>query len=144
MIRCARTSDIPLIVSIEKKVLKESLGNKFLFQEINLNPLAMYYVYELNREIIGYIGFRVDVGQAEMMNFVIKPTHQNEGYGQALLNHAFNELIALSVKQISLEVRKSNLRAQHLYEKLGFKHMHTRKKYYKNEDAYVYIKEVYR
>lgn len=142
MIRCARTSDISEIVKIERKVLKETLGAKFLFQEINLNPLAMYYVYELHREIIGYVGFRVDVGLAEMMNFVVKKTHQNEGYGQALLHHAFNELFALGVKQISLEVRKSNLSAQYVYEKLGFKQVHVRKKYYKNEDAFVYIKEV--
>jgi ribosomal-protein-alanine N-acetyltransferase len=142
MIRCAETKDILSIVKIEKAALKETLGEKFLYQEINDNPLALYYVYELNREVIGYIGFRLDLEIAEMMNFVVLKLYQNEGYGQELIKYALNQLIKLQTKSISLEVRESNLRAQYIYEKLGFKQSHKRKKYYKNEDAIVYIKEV--
>jgi ribosomal-protein-alanine N-acetyltransferase len=123
-------------------VLNETLGEKFLYQEIQENPLALYYVYELNKEVIGYIGFRLDLDKAEMMNVVVNKLYQNEGYGQKLISYGLNQLIALDVKTISLEVRQSNLRAQHIYEKLGFKQSHLRKNYYKNEDAIVYIKEV--
>jgi len=142
MIRCAKIDDIPSIVKIEKKVFKESLGEKFLYQEIQENPLSMYYVYELNKEIIGYIGFRLDLEFAEMMNFCIAPFHQNEGYGSELLNHALNKVIEHGAKTISLEVRESNVKAQHVYKKLGFKESHKRKAYYKKEDAIVLIKEV--
>ena len=40
-----------------------------------------------------------------------------------------------------LEVRKSNISAQKLYEKNGFKKISVRKNYYDNiEDAFIYLK----
>ncbi|MFA6801663.1 MAG: ribosomal protein S18-alanine N-acetyltransferase [Acholeplasmataceae bacterium] len=142
MIRNAKIDDILDIVNIEKKVFKESLGKQFLYQEINDNPLAKYFVYELGKQVIGYIGFRYDGETSEMMNFCIDPIYQNEGYGKALLTYGIDSLIQLGTQSISLEVRKSNIKAQAIYEKLGFKKTYTRQKYYKKEDAFVYIKEV--
>ena len=142
MIRCAKIDDIPSIIKIEKKTFKETLGEKFLFQEINDNEFSKYFVYELGSEVIGYIGFRYDLEFSEMMNFCIGPIHQGEGYGSKLLQYGIDELAKLGVKTFTLEVRQSNVKAQHIYEKNGFKASHTRKNYYKKEDAIVYIKEV--
>ncbi|MGE4320164.1 MAG: ribosomal protein S18-alanine N-acetyltransferase [Acholeplasmataceae bacterium] len=142
MIRHAKIEDIAAIVKIEKKVFKETLGDQFLYQEIKENPFAVYYVYEMGHEVIGYIGFRYDQSFCEMMNFCMTPTHQNEGYGKELLEVSMHEMMSLGVKTFTLEVRQSNLVAQHVYERMGFKKSHIRKNYYQNEDAIVYIKEV--
>lgn len=142
MIRKAEVKDIFYIVKLEKKVFNQSLGEKFILQELIENPFSHYFVYEKGSEVIGYIGFRVYDNQAEMMNFAVLPDHQNEGLGTELLTHTTNYLIDLKVKMIALEVRKSNKKAQHIYEKLGFNVSHIRKKYYENEDGYVCIKEV--
>lgn len=142
MIRKAIPSDIFHMVKLEKSAFKTTLGEKFLLQELNDNPFGFYYVYELNKTVIGYIGFRVYDDQAEMMNFVVSMDHQDEGYGTQLLTFCLNELENKQVKTISLEVRKSNKKAQHVYEKMGFKLSHVRKKYYENEDGYVLVKEV--
>lgn len=142
MIRKAEVKDIFYIVKLEKKVFNQSLGEQFLLQELIDNPFSYYFVYEKGHEVVGYIGFRVYENQAEMMNFAILPDHQNEGLGTELLNYTTNLLIDLKVKMMTLEVRKSNKKAQHIYEKLGFKVSHVRKKYYDNEDGYVCIKEV--
>lgn len=142
MIRKAEVKDIFYIVKLEKKVFNQSLGEQFLLQELIDNPFSYYFVYEKGHEVVGYIGFRVYENQAEMMNFAVLPDHQNEGLGTELLNYTTNLLIDLKVKMLTLEVRKSNKKAQHIYEKLGFKVSHVRKKYYDNEDGYVCIKEV--
>jgi len=142
MIRKAIPSDIFHMVKLEKSAFKTTLGEKFLLQELNDNPFGFYYVYELNKTVIGYIGFRVYDDQAEMMNFVVSMDHQDEGYGTQLLTFCLNELENKQVKTISLEVRKSNKKAQHVYEKMGFKLSHVRKKYYENEDGCVLVKEV--
>lgn len=142
MIRKAIPSDIFHMVKLEKSAFKTTLGEKFLLQELNDNPFSFYYVYVLNKTVIGYIGFRVYDDQAEMMNFVVNPDYQNEGYGSQLLTYCLDELEKKHVKTISLEVRKSNKKAQHVYEKVGFKLSHIRKKYYENEDGYVLVKEV--
>ena len=142
MIRCATKSDILDIIKLEQEAFKKSLGKDFLTQEINDNPLAKYYVLEKNKQIIGYIGFRLDENKAEMMNFVVSSKFQNQGYGKKLLENALNDLIHLGAKSMILEVRESNHGAKHVYESLGFKPRYIRKKYYENEDAIVYIKEV--
>ncbi|AUD64193.1 ribosomal-protein-alanine N-acetyltransferase [Tenericutes bacterium MZ-XQ] len=142
MIRKAIPNDIFHMVRLEKSAFKTTLGEKFLLQELKDNPFSFYYVYELNKTVIGYIGFRVYDDQAEMMNFVVNSDHQDEGYGTQLLTYCLNELEKKHVKTITLEVRKSNKKAQHVYEKMGFKLSHIRKKYYENEDGFVLVKEV--
>lgn len=142
MIRKATVNDIAYLVRIEKKVFTQSLGESFLFDELLLNPFAHYFVYELNKEVIGYIGFRAIDSHAEMMNFCMDPEYQGQGYGAEVLNHSIEHLKSLGVTSILLEVRKSNKTAQAVYEKFGFVKSHIRKNYYQTEDAFVYIKEV--
>ncbi len=142
MIRKATIKDVIYLVRIEKKVFTESLGESFLYDELALNPFAQYFVYELNKEVIGYIGFRAIDANAEMMNFCFEPEYQGQGFGTELLTYSIEHLKSLGVNQLLLEVRKSNRQAQAVYEKIGFEKSHIRKNYYITEDAYVYIKEV--
>ncbi|MBU1093145.1 MAG: ribosomal protein S18-alanine N-acetyltransferase [Firmicutes bacterium] len=142
MIRKAVVNDITYLVRIEKKVFTQSLGESFLYDELLLNPFAHYFVYELNKEIIGYIGYRAIDSNAEMMNFCMDPEYQGQGYGTEVLNYSIEYLKTLGVSSVLLEVRKSNKTAQAIYEKFGFVKSHIRKNYYQTEDAFVYIKEV--
>ena len=142
MIRNAELHDLFQIIELEKKVFKEPLTKEFIYQELTLNPFSYYLVLEINKEIIGYIGFRVVDDVAEMMNFAIDPDHQEQGYGKDILNFVLNAFKDKNVKTITLEVRKSNKKAIHLYESYGFIQSHVRKQYYGNEDGIVYIKEV--
>lgn len=136
MIRKAKLEDIHAIYKLEMNVLKQSLGESFLLSELELNPFSVYYVVENNKEIIGYLGLRVIDNNAEMLNFVIKKEHQNEGYGTKLLDNA---ILENNLQEISLEVRKSNKQARRFYEKRGFLKSHIRENYYENEDGIVYI-----
>lgn len=140
-IRRAKLDDIPTIVKLEQTVFKESLGESFLYDELSLNPFARMYVIEDEQGFVGYMGLRVD-DQADMMNFAVVPEKQRQGYGKTLLLHVLNELQKEGIKQLTLEVRESNIKAQKLYEACGFKKSHIRKNYYPNEDAIVYLKEV--
>ncbi len=142
MIRKATLDDVIYLVRIEKQVFTQSLGESFLYDELLLNPFAHYFVYEVNKEVVGYIGYRAIDENAEMMNFCFDPEYQGQGFGTELLNHSIEFLQGLGVKQILLEVRKSNKQAQAVYEKLGFQKSYVRKQYYGTEDAWVYIKEV--
>lgn len=142
MIRQAKTDDIMAIVKLEKQGLRSTLGANFIYNEIVNNPFALYMVFELNAQVIGYIGYHVVDDKAEILNFVINKLHQGNGYGSKLLNDTLDEVTRLGVKTVSLEVRVSNKWAQKLYEKYGFLPAYRREKYYDNEDAIVYIKEV--
>ena len=55
------------------------------------------------------------------------------------MEELFEVARAHGVKYLTLEVRRSNLNAQELYQKTGFVHMGVRRKYYldNNEDAFI-------
>lgn len=143
MIRLMHSDDIFKVERLEQKVLKETLGASFFDQELNLNPFAYYYVFEHNKEIIGYIGLRVYDDSCEVLNFVIASHYQRMGNGQKLFDYILEELKIKQVKTITLEVRKSNKQALNFYYKNDFNKLNVRKKYYdNNEDALVLIKEV--
>jgi ribosomal-protein-alanine N-acetyltransferase len=142
MIRRATPNDIFKIEKIEKEVFPNPLTSSFLLDELSLNPFALYFVYETHLDVVGYIGFRKVDHEAEMMNFAVLKDYQGENIGQTLLNETLEILKKEGVKTIVLEVRRSNKKAQHIYEKNGFIKSHIRKNYYENEDAFVYIKEV--
>jgi [ribosomal protein S18]-alanine N-acetyltransferase len=142
MIRPITTTDIFQIIELEEKTLGQSLGADFLYQEITFNPYVYYIVYELNREVIGYLGYRLHENMAEMMNFVIKKEYQNQGFGTQLLGESLRYFKENNILTITLEVRKSNKNARVFYEKQGFKISHIKKNYYDKEDAIVYLKEV--
>ena len=142
MIRNITTLDIFQVEALEKKAFGQSLGVDFLYQEILYNPFAYYLVYELNREVVGYIGYRLHETQAEMMNFVVKADYQTKGIGTQLFSHSMCYFKENNIKKVTLEVRKNNEKARVFYEKLGFIQSHQIKNYYETEDAIIYVKEV--
>ena len=57
------------------------------------------------------------------------------------MKEAFKEMKENEVFSITLEVRVSNIKAQRLYEKLGFKNTLLKKSYYSDgEDAFYMVK----
>ena len=61
--------------------------------------------------------------------------------GKSFLEFALDMCFEREVDVISLEVRKSNVKAQILYEKYGFMKEQVRKQYYSDgEDAYLMVK----
>lgn len=143
MIRKAKIEDVIELTYLEELVFDKTLGINFLINEIESNEFAHYFVYEINKEIIGYIGIRIYDTNVEVFNFLIKPSFQGKGYGLELFNYLLTYLKPFNILNITLEVRKSNKRALAFYKKQGFIKSHIRKNYYNNnEDAYVLIKEV--
>lgn len=54
-------------------------------------------------------------------DFIVHPDHRNEGIGKFLLQELQNYSLANSFCKITLEVREDNLKAQKLYNNIGFK-----------------------
>ena len=132
--------DIETIIDLENRVFKHTLGRDIIYGDISCQN-ALYLKMIEKQKMIGYISIRINLNKAEMLNFVIEPNYQNQGYGKKLLNCAFKELIKIGVKSIILEVREYNDNAIKFYEKNGFKKLLIRKNYYDDCDAIVYIKE---
>lgn len=141
MIRKVVISDLELIEQLEKDNLGHSLGYQFLHQELTTNPFSQMLVYVKAEKLIGYISYRVTDDLAECLNIVIAKAYQRQGYGFKLLSYVTQDLEKKHVKSMILEVGTSNLAAQYLYYKLGFKRILVRPNYYGHEDAYVFLWE---
>ena len=124
-----------MIVELKKENLNE-LEKSFLSleevkREIKNNPFAKYLLYKENNQIIGYLYYSDIYERAEINQFEIEIMHRNCGKGFELLQ----EMIKIVDKNITLEVRKDNLPAIHLYQKCGFVKKAVRKGYYQGVDA---------
>lgn len=139
-IRKMRQDDIEQCINIEK-----SHNIKILSREILENDLKKdsnyYLVATLNNTLIGYIGLSYVLDTADIISIVVKKDYTKNGIASLLLREIISFCYKKEIKNIFLEVRKSNTPAQALYNKFGFFKISERKKYYNNiEDAYIYTK----
>lgn len=135
MIRKMKVGDISQVIKIEKTLFTPGWSEKHFLAELNENIFANLFVFEVNNEIYGYVGFWLLFETAQITTLGIKKDYQKNGFGQQLLEHAIEEIKKAGCESITLEVRKSNLKAQNLYKKLGFTEIGIRKNYYNDEDA---------
>ena len=108
------------------------------------NPTNTYYGVWMQRQLVGFLGVQSVLDEATITNIVITKDYQGKGLAQRLWQMALYDLKQKEVKVVFLEVRKSNTRAQYLYEILGFEAFHTRSDYYNDpvEDAIEYRLEI--
>ena len=98
--------------------------------------------WRLQGELVGYVILMVGAGEAHLLNLSIAARHQRGGPGRALLREAVELARRRGARSVFLEVRPSNLAAQALYARCGFRRIATRRGYYPShsgrEDALVY------
>lgn len=103
------------------------------------NKLASYLVVLNNDKVIAYGGIWVILEEAHITNIAVHPDYRNQGIGEVLLDSLLEKAYERGAKEITLEVRVSNLHAQWLYKKVGFVEEGIRKNYYEDnrEDALI-------
>ena len=95
-------------------------------------------VEENNGRIVGYVGAYYDFWEAEILLVCVIDEERRKGIAEKLLREVIDRFKRLNKERVFLEVARSNVAAQTLYFKLGFKQVAVREKYYENtEDAFV-------
>ena len=136
MIRKATVGDALKIADLDGRMFEDSLDFNFIHNDLSNNPMAYYFVYEENDNIVGYINCWVS-DNTEILNFCVEPEYRKQGIGSKL----FQEVEKVTSGDISLEVRVSNTNAINFYTKRGFKKVAIRKGYYSNgEDAILMVR----
>lgn len=90
------------------------------------------------RQILAYGGLWNILDEAHVSTIAVNKQHRGKSYGELALAAMVRKSIALGAEYIVLEVRVSNIVAQNLYLKYGFKNVGVKRNYYRddNEDAY--------
>ena len=130
-----RVEDLPRIYEIER----EAFSDPWPFEAFQMMESYHSYVALIDKLLIGYIICLCALDESSIANLAIDPEFQRQGWGQALLKFAMDDLETYGISRIFLDVRRSNLAAQRLYAKLGYEHVGVRKDYYHDppEDALV-------
>jgi ribosomal-protein-alanine N-acetyltransferase len=89
--------------------------------------------------IVGYGGLWLNVDEGHITTIAVVPEYRGRGIGELLLNGLIDQALALHTDMLTLEVRVSNIVAQQLYLKYGFRTSGTRPRYYTDngEDALI-------
>lgn len=122
------------------------------YRELEENKHAIYFVaincindtHDLNddynnQDILGYAGMWHVINEGHITNVAVREDVRKQGVGALLVNALIAEGKKLHMIGLTLEVRISNLKAQRLYTRYGFKPEGIRKNYYSDtrEDAII-------
>jgi ribosomal-protein-alanine N-acetyltransferase len=107
--------------------------------ELTQNKNAHYIIAKEGERVVGYAGLWLSLDEAHITTFAVLPDFRRRKIGERMLVSLFARAEKLGAEWLTLEVRASNLAAQRLYEKYGFRPAGIRRRYYSdnNEDAII-------
>lgn len=125
---CEYIQEQPMLTECdEKKYIKECIE-----KEENGEGYFFVILEKQTHKFVGLIDI-VEVNDFNTMGIALTPTMQNKGYGTEAIVALIDWYRSIGSTEIHLSTFKSNARAIHVYEKLGFQ------KFYENENVNCYV-----
>jgi ribosomal-protein-alanine N-acetyltransferase len=128
----AKVSDIKRIIEIEELSYSDPWPREIFMVDYLFNSSSEYFVAKMQGKIVGFIGIWYEGKKLHVINVAVHPDERGKGIGTNLLLFAINLAKELGYEAVYLEARKSNVSAQRLYRKLGFKEKEELKGYYQD------------
>ena len=151
-VRPMTLGDIEAVMKIEREAFTSAWPVTAYELELKQNKLARYIVAVEHEtpvgprngrvarvEIVGFLGLWLNVGEGHIVTVAVSISHRRRGIGELLVMSAVDTAVANQQEVVTLECRLSNVAAQTLYEKYGFRKVGVRPHYYSdnNEDAVI-------
>lgn len=139
-IRQARFADISSIIEIEERIYGTAPWNANAFQlELERDRDRLYLVTTYDGQVVAYVGcsFNRYRNESHITNIGVSPAYQNRKIGSRLIQILKGYANQHGYSRMTLEVRAHNLQARRLYERLGFRQVNIKPRYYidNREDA---------
>lgn len=141
--RCMTEADLAAVVQIEAMSFYDAWNENMLRNELR-NNLTYYLVMESSGKLIGYAGFWLVAGEAQITRVAITAAERGQGYGTRLTAALISKAWELGADAITLEVRESNLAAQKAYLTCGFANEGLRPHYYEDNHENAVIMWLYK
>lgn len=103
-----------------------------------LSDTDSIYNYMDGEKVLGYLEIRLVDGVVDIMNLFVNEEDRKKGIATSLMNEMMNNE---EYSRIMLEVNENNPNAIRLYNKLGFKEISIRERYY-GEDTAIIMEKV--
>ena len=134
-----RLDDLDAVQEVERASFPVPWPANAFRHELTQNKNARYIVAREGDRVVGYAGLWLSLDEAHITTFAVLPEYRRRRIGERMLLSIFERAQKLGAEWLTLEVRASNLAAQKLYEKYGFRRAGVRRRYYSdnNEDAII-------
>lgn len=129
-IRPILESDIELLYSIDKASFEDNWSMQAI-KDMYLSDYDKAALIEVDDKVIGYINWRQNEFEAELLRIAIINDYRGRGISHLLMEYMLTSINKTgSDVSVFLEVRKHNPAAIALYKKHGFEEIGIRKNYY--------------
>ncbi|MGI8493475.1 MAG: ribosomal protein S18-alanine N-acetyltransferase [Acidimicrobiales bacterium] len=127
------------VMRIEAQVYPRPWSLPLFLSELSLRTTRHYVAARVGAAVAGYAGIMFSGDDAHVTNVAVDPAWQRRQVATRMLLHQARFALARGAHHLTLEVRVSNLGAQHLYRRFGFLPAGVRKNYYADtgEDALI-------
>lgn len=138
IIENANSLNIDDILEISKECFSVPWSRKSVQNEFENNP-AFYLIAKVDEKIVGFGGYWVIFDEAHITNIAVLPSYRRLSIGSIILEAMIQNAKSKGVVDMTLEVRKGNIKALKLYSKHNFKEEGRRPDYYSDpkEDALI-------
>ncbi|MEO8482660.1 MAG: tRNA (adenosine(37)-N6)-threonylcarbamoyltransferase complex dimerization subunit type 1 TsaB [Acidobacteriota bacterium] len=138
--RATCVDDLKAVEQLQHQTFTNPWGADAIRWELeNTDVARLYIAREPGGALIAYCACWVVFDELHINSFAVDPEWRRRGVARQLLRRVMEESAAAGVRSATLEVRRSNEPARHLYENLGFTIEGTRRDYYQDprEDALI-------
>ncbi len=129
-------------MKITKTTDYKKIKDIFNYEISTDNPFLKTLVIEENNDIYGFITFSIIYDRIEIEMILVQEEYRRKKIGTQLMEYLDDYSLQNNIKNITLEVRETNIPAISLYQKHGYKKEAIRKNYYQNENGILMVKEV--
>jgi len=147
VVRRCTVEDLEGVIKVNEQELPEDYPYFFYKSILDNYPESFLVACNSNKEIIGYIMWRVERTPAikslklknngHLVSIAVLQTYRRLGIATTLLSHSMKKIKKYKIDEYVLEVRISNFEATNLYKKFKFLTHSIKEKYYRDgENAY--------
>ena len=129
--------NIEEIVEIEQNAFDNPWTRNQFIESCKQANKYLNYVYYDSTKVIGYLISQIILDEVHLYKIVVSKQNQKNKVGSKLLRFMIEECKKLNKIRVCLEVDSENYKAINLYEKFNFINVGSRKKYYRNKDAFL-------
>ncbi len=128
-LKLLQPEDIPAVAALETQCFHTPWSAAALAYLTGSDAFGMVCLDE-SGTALAYAGITVSLDDGALTNVATAPAARRQGLGEQVLRALMEEARRRGVTHFSLEVRESNFPAIRLYEKLGFRAVGKRPRFY--------------
>ena len=138
-IRPYAAGDLDALVAIERGSFPNAWSREVLAEWIE-RPDSDCRVLEQEGQVVGFVLVVYEPDGLHMINLAVDPRFRRRGLALSALEHVDGLARERGAERVVLEARETNLAAQLLYRKAGYRAVSLVSNYYHGEDAYRMVK----